>query len=153
MKRYDFTRFRAWQAFKIHVAIEKYLFLIFAILFLKFFNFVITYWYVMIPLLVVGLIKLLNVMEREATKQQIAEQQKQYKRDKIIERINAIVDVRFNDLTLEENEELLKKSEDLLAELKGTEMEYELRYELIPLRTCPQLFRDNIRYIKMNKRG
>lgn len=149
--KYDFTRFRAWQAFKAHVAIEKGLFFIFVILFLKFFNFVITYWYVMIPLLVVGLIKLLNAMEREATKQYIEEQQKQYKRDKIIERINAIVDVRFNDLTLEENEELLKKSEDLLAELKGTEMEYELRYELIPLRTCPQLFRDNIRYIKMNK--
>ena len=151
--KYDFTRFRAWQAFKVHVAFEKGLFLIFAILFLKFFNFVITYWYVMIPLLLIGLVKFLNVAEQEVTKQQIAEQQKQYKRDKIIARINEIVDVRFNDLTLEENEELLKKSEDLLAELKGTEMEYELRYELIPLRTCPQLFRDNIRYIKMNKRG
>lgn len=151
--KYDFSRFRAWQAWKIHIAFEKHLFIIFAILFLKFFNFVITYWYVMIPLLVVGLIKLLNAMEREATKQYIEEQQKQYKREKIIARINEIVDVRFNNLTLEENEELLKKSEDLLAELKGTEMEYELRYELIPLRTCPQLFRDNIRYIKMNKRG
>ena len=151
--KYDFTRFRAWQAFRVHVAFEKGLFLIFAILFLKFFNFVITYWYIMIPLLIIGLVKFLNVAEQEATKQQIAEQQKQYKRDKIIARINEIVDVRFNDLTLEENEELLKKSEDLLAELKGTEMEYELRYELIPLRTCPQLFRDNIRYIKMNKRG
>ena len=86
--------------------------------------------------------------EQETIKQQIAEQQKQYKRDKIIERINAIVDVRFNDLTIEECEELLKKSEDLLAELKGTDEEYELRYELIPLRTCPQLFRDNIRYLK-----
>ena len=146
--KYDFTRFRAWQAFKVHVAFEKGLFLIFAILFLKFFNFVITYWYVMIPLLLIGLVKFLNVAEQEVTKQQIAEQQKQYKRDKIIERINAIVDVRFNDLTIEECEELLKKSEDLLAELKGTDEEYELRYELIPLRTCPQLFRDNIRYLK-----
>jgi hypothetical protein len=151
--KYDFTRFRAWQAFKVHVAFEKGLFLIFAILFLKFFNFVITYWYVMIPLLLIGLVKFLSVAEQEVTKQQIAEQQKQYKREKIITRINEIVDVRFNDLTLEENEELLKKSEDLLAELKGTDEEYELRYELIPLRTCPQLFRDNIRYIKMNKRG
>ena len=151
--KYDFTRFRAWQAFRVHVEIEKWLFVMFAILFVKFFNFVITYWYIMIPLLIIGLVKFLNVAEQEATKQQIAEQQKQYKRDKIIARINEIVDVRFNDLTLEENEELLKKSEDLLAELKGTEMEYELRYELIPLRTCPQLFRDNIRYIKMNKRG
>lgn len=151
--KYDFTRFRAWQAFRVHVEIEKWLFVMFAILFVKFFNFVITYWYIMIPLLIIGLVKFLNVAEQEATKQQITEQQKQYKRDKIIARINEIVDVRFNDLTLEENEELLKKSEDLLAELKGTEMEYELRYELIPLRTCPQLFRDNIRYIKMNKRG
>ena len=147
-RRYDFTRFRAWQVWKVHVQIEKGLFLILLLALLKFIEFTIKYWYIVIPLLIIGLVKFLNVAEQEATKQQIAEQQKQYKRDKIIERINEIVDVRFNDLTLEENEELLKKSEDLLAELKGTDEEYELRYELIPLRTCPQLFRDNIRYLK-----
>ena len=147
-RRYDFTRFRAWQVWKVHVQIEKGLFLILLLALLKFIEFTIKYWYIVIPLLIIGLVKFLNVAEQEATKQQIAEQQKQYKRDKIIERINEIVDVLFNDLTLEENEELLKKSEDLLAELKGTDEEYELRYELIPLRTCPQLFRDNIRYLK-----
>ena len=147
-RRYDFTRFRAWQAWKVHVQIEKGLFLILLLALLKFIEFTIKYWYIVIPLLIIGLVKFLNVAEQETIKQQIAEQQKQYKRDKIIERINAIVDVRFNDLTIEECEELLKKSEDLLAELKGTDEEYELRYELIPLRTCPQLFRDNIRYLK-----
>ena len=141
MKRYDFTRFRAWQAFKVHVAFEKYLFLIFAILFLKFFNFVITYWYVMIPLLLIGLVKLLSVAAEEEKQQNFRQQ----KLDVLSERVNKITRTPLSNYytaSKETYDELIKEIETLLFKINSDNDYQALRWHIDELERRLKLFKE-----------
>ena len=141
MKRYDFTRFRAWQAFKVHVAIEKGLFFIFAILFLKFFNFVITYWYVMIPILLIGLVKLLSAAAEEEKQQNF----RQAKLDTMSERVCKITRTPLSNYYVASKEtydELIKEIETLLFKINSDDDYQALRWHIDELERRLKLYKE-----------
>ena len=149
MKRYDFTRFRAWQAFKVHTGIEKFLFFAFLLAFLELFDFIITFWYISIPLLIIGVVKFLSVAE-EVEKQ---EQFRQAKLDAMSERVCKITRTPLSNYYTCSSEtymELIKEIESILPQVKNDETYQALRWHIDELERRLKLYKE---LLEISQRG
>ena len=113
MKRYDFTRFRAWQAFKVHTGIEKFLFFAFLLAFLELFDFIITFWYISIPLLIIGVVKFLSVVE-EQNRQDELNRRKIDVVSEVVWKHKKTHMAKYADLSKDELDEQIKELENVI---------------------------------------
>ena len=113
MKRYDFTRFRAWQAFKVHTGIEKFLFFAFLLAFLELFDFIITFWYISIPLLIIGVVKFLSVAE-EQNRQDELNRRKIDVVSEVVWKHKKTHMAKYADLSKDELDEQIKELENII---------------------------------------
>lgn len=148
-RRYDFTRFRAWQAFKVHTGIEKFLFFAFLLAFLELFDFIITFWYISIPLLIIGVVKFLSVAE-EVERQ---EQFRKAKLDAMSERVCKITRTPLSNYYTCSSEtymELIKEIESILPQVKNDETYQALRWHIDELERRLNLYKE---LLEISKRG
>ena len=148
-RRYDFTRFRAWQAWKVHTGIEKFLFFAFFLAFLELFDFIITFWYISIPLLIIGVVKFLSVAE-EVERQ---EQFRQAKLDVMSERVHKITRTPLSNYYTCSSEtymELIKEIESILPQIKNDETYQALRWHIDELERRLKLYKE---LLEISQRG
>ena len=113
MKRYDFTRFRAWQAFKVHTGIEKFLFFAFLLAFLELFDFIITFWYITVPLTIILGCKLLKVAE-EQNRQDELNRRKLNVVSEVVWKHKKTHMAKYADLSKDELDEQIKELENII---------------------------------------
>ena len=118
MKRYDFTRFRAWQAFKVHTGIEKFLFFAFLLAFLELFDFIITFWYITIPLLIIGVVKFLSVAE-EQNRQDELNRRKIDVVSEVVWKHKKTHMAKYADLSKDELDEQVKELENIIRTINS----------------------------------
>ena len=118
MKRYDFTRFRAWQAFKVHTGIEKFLFFAFLLAFLELFDFIITFWYISIPLLIIGVVKFLSVAE-EQNRQDELNRRKIDVVSEVVWKHKKTHMAKYADLSKDELDEQIKELENVIRTINS----------------------------------
>ena len=118
MKRYDFTRFRAWQAFKVHTGIEKFLFFAFLLAFLELFDFIITFWYISIPLLIIGVVKFLSVAE-EQNRQDELNRRKIDVVSEVVWKHKKTHMAKYADLSKDELDEQIKELENIIRTINS----------------------------------
>ena len=118
MKRYDFTRFRAWQAFKVHTGIEKFLFFAFLLAFLELFDFIITFWYITIPLLIIGVVKFLSVAE-EQNRQDELNRRKIDVVSEVVWKHKKTHMAKYADLSKDELDEQVKDLENIIRTINS----------------------------------